>query len=225
MEQTKVSGVRQGWERSAGIEVCTSLTPRLIDGRPLGYRSYLAKLISFSLFLVVTLASVSSAQHLSVHVDSVEGFAGFSVPVRVLMENDDPVASIIVPLRYGSDKLFPDSVTFDGSIVSPDHQYLATYSYDSNLVRILVLPEIITPMPIMFDPGGLLATVWFSVSPFADEGFVSIDTAYTFDSLCFDDDRFYFYPEELQASDIHGNQLYPDFTPGGVAIMHLRPRE
>jgi hypothetical protein len=178
----------------------------------------LAKLIGFSAFIVVTFASVSSAQHLSVHVDSVEGFAGFSVPVRVLMENDDPVASIIVPL-------FPDSVSFYGSIVSPDHQFLATYSYDSNLVRILVLPQIITPMPIMFDPGGLLATVWFSVSPFAEEGFVSIDTAYTFDSLCFDNDRFYFYPEELQASDIHGNQLYPDFTPGGVAILRLRRNE
>jgi hypothetical protein len=185
----------------------------------------LVELISFSLFLVVTFASVLSAQQVSVHVDSVEGFAGFSVPVRVLMENNDPVASIIVPIRYGSDRLFPDSVTFDGSIVSPNHQYLATYSYDSNLVRILVLPDIITPMPIMFDPGGLLATVWFSISPFADEGFVSIDTAYAFDSLCFADDRFYFYPEELQASDIHGNQLYPDFTPGGVAIQRFRPNE
>jgi hypothetical protein len=185
----------------------------------------LVELISFSLFLVVTLASASSSQRLSVHVDSVEGFTGFSVPVRVLMENDDPIASIIVPLRYRSDKLFPDSVSFDGSIVSPDHQYLATYSYDSNLIRILVLPEIITPMPIMFDPGGLLATIWFSVSPFAEEGFVSIDTAYTFDSLCFDDDRFYFYPEELQASDVHGHQLYPDFTPGGVAILRFSPNE
>jgi len=140
------------------------------------------------------------------------------------MENDAPIASIIVPLRYGSDRLFPDSVTFDGSVVSPDHQFLATYSYDSNLVRILVLPEIVSPMPIIFDPGGLLATVWFSISPFAGEGFASIDTAYSFDSLCFDDDCFYFYPDELQASDVRGNQLYPGFTAGGVAILPLKLR-
>jgi hypothetical protein len=157
-----------------------------------------------------------------VRVDSTEGFSGLPVRVKVLIENDAPIASVIVPLRYRPDELFPDSVTFNGSVVSPDHQFLATYSYDSSLVRILVLPQIVSPMPIIFDPGGLLATVWFTVSPFAEEGFAAIDTACAFDSLCFDDGCFYFYPEELQASGIRGNQLSPDFTPGGVSILPLR---
>lgn len=194
------------------------------NGRPLGYRAHRVLLSIALLAVLVTLhATDADAQNVSVTVDSTDGYAGFSLPVRVLLEIDSPIASIIVPLQYKSDWLFPDSVSFHGSVVSPDHRFLATYSYDSNLVRILVLPEIMSPMPIMFDPGGLLATVWFSISPLAQEGFVLIDTAYSFDSLCFDDRRFYYYPEELQASGLTGNQLYPDFTPGGVAIVRYRP--
>lgn len=197
---------------------------RTRDGRPLGYRTQHVSLIVTCLFVfTMLLVEAAHTQNVYVSVDSTEGYAGFSIPVRVLIEIDSPIASIIVPLEYESDWLFPDSVSFRGSVVSPDHRYLATYSYDSNLVRILVLPEIMSPMPIIFDPGGLLATVWFSVSPFAQEAFIQIDTAYSFDSLCFDERRLYYYPEELQASGLSGNQLYPDFTPGGVAIVRYRP--
>ena len=206
--------------RAAEIDNRRPRRTRFIDGRSLGHGSQpIEIIIGLLLILALSPAGGSCAQKVLVSVDSTEGFAGSPLPVRVLIQIDQPIASVIVPLRYERERLFPDSVTFHGSVVSPDHRSLATYSHDSNLVRILVLPEIISPMPFIFDPGGLLATVWFSVSPFAEEGFSSIDTAYTLDSLCFDKNRIYFYPEELQASDLHGNQLYPDFRPGGVAVL------
>ncbi len=192
---------------------------RQIDGRPLGYRSRSFIRLSFvaTAFLLVSMAT-SNGQQVSVYIDSTDSAPGYDVPVRVIMENDEPVASIIVPLNYGSDRLFPDSVSFEGSVVSPDHQYLATYAFDSNLVRILILPDVVSPMPFIFDPGGLLATVWFSVSPFAEEGLIVLDTTYTLDSIGSKDDFIYFYTEELQASDLRGNQISPAFTPGCVVI-------
>jgi hypothetical protein len=198
---------------------------RIVDGRPLGYKSQFAQSLALFLLAHTILGTAAlQAQDVLVAVDSIEGYPGFSIPVRVLIEIDSPIASVIVPLQYESDRLFPDSVTFHGTVTSPDHRCLATYSYDSNLVRVLALPDVVAPMPRMYDPGGLLATVWFSISPFAEEGFICIDTAYTLDSLCGDDGCLYFYPEELQASDLTGNQLYPDFTPGGIAIVPFEPK-
>lgn len=191
----------------------------------MGYRFRSNIRLSFTVIaLLLAVIASSNGQQVSVYVDSTESAPGYDVPVRVLMENDEPVASIIVPLNYGSDRLFPDSVSFEGSVVSPDHRYLATYAYDSNLVRILILPDVVSPMPFIFDPGGLLATVWFSVSPFAREGLIVLDTTYTLDSIGSKGDFIYFYTEELQASDLKGNQISPSFTPGGIVIRQPAPR-
>lgn len=219
MKQTERKEVRLMWVRTAVGELRKRPGVRQIDGRPLGYRFRSLVRLSFvvTACLLVSVAT-SNGQQVSVYVDSTESAPGYDVPVRVLMENDEPVASIIVPLNYRSDRLFPDSVSFEGSVVSPDHQYLATYSSDSNLVRILILPDVVSPMPFIYDPGGLLATIWFSVSPFAEEGMIVLDTTYTLDSIGSTGDFIYFYTEELQASDLEGNQISPAFTPGSIVI-------
>ncbi len=189
------------------------------DGASLGYRFRFAIIVVVILVLQPFFADAGHAGNISVSVDSTDATPGSQVPVRVLMENDFPVASIIVPLIYSAGNLFPDSVSFSGSVVNPDQISTATYCYDSSLVRIIILPTITEPMPMIYDPGGLLATVWFSVSPFAKRGFCEIDTAYVFDSLCFGPRRFYYNPEELQASDLIGTQIYPEFKPGGVRVV------
>lgn len=187
-------------------------------GASLGHRSRSA-ITTVTVLVLLTFAQLAGqTENVRVIVDSTDATPGSHIPVRVLMENDIPIASIIVPLIYSAGSLFPDSVSFHGSVVNPDQISLATYCYDSSLVRIIVLPTITEPIPMIYDPGGLLATVWFSVSPFADDGFNEIDTAYVFDSLCFGPSRIYYYPEELQAADLLGTQLYPDFTPGGVTV-------
>ena len=187
-------------------------------GASLGYRCRSAIATAIALVLLTFAPHAGQAEHISVTVDSTDATPGSHVPVRILMENDFPVTSIIVPLIYSAGSLFPDSVTFRGSVVNPDQISTATYCYDSSLVRILVLPTITEPIPMIYDPGGLLATVWFSVSPFAKDGFTELDTAYVFDSLCFGPRRYYYNPEELQASDLLGTQLYPEFIPGGVTV-------
>jgi len=203
--------------------ICETIGQRSNDGTSMGHRYRFREITIFYVFLsVILISGVTYAQHVAVYVDSAESSPGECVPVRVLIDNDFPVASIIVPLNYPTDYLIPDSVTFHGSVVNPDQQYLAVISYDSNLVRILVLPTVTTPIPIIYDPGGLLATIWFSISPFADECFIEIDTIYVYDSICFGANCFYYCPIELQAADAIGTQLYPDFTSGGVAIRSRR---
>lgn len=190
-------------------------------GTSLGFGSGI-RTVALILLIAGAIVSISSSttisEQLTVSVDSVDGMPGDLLPVRILLDNSLPIASIIVPLRFNPGALFPDSVTFAGSTVNPDHQYLATFSSDSNLVRILVLPTLTKPMPVINDPGGLLATIWFSVSPFAVDGFSELDTACVLDSLGSADGYMYYYPEELQASDAHGTQLCPDFRPGGILI-------
>jgi len=192
------------------------------NGASLGHRSG-NRYITPLLFLVFVLASAPwyplFAQTVTVSVDSTSAIDGNSVPVRVLIDNTIPIASVIVPLRYDPEILFPDSVTFDGSVINPDQQYLSKQSCDSSLIQILVLPTLTAPMPVINDPGGLLATVWFSVSPFAKDHFSTLDTAYVLDSVCGAGGCQYFYPEELQASDADGRQLSPGFKPGGVSIL------
>jgi hypothetical protein len=194
---------------------------RLSDGTSLGYRSGNRHIVSNILLLSIFVCAVwrpLAAEQVTVSVDSVTASDGSAVPVRVLVENSIPIASVIVPLRYDPDILFPDSVTFDGSAINPDQQYLSKMSSDSSLVRILVLPTLTAPMPVINDPGGLLATIWFSVSPFATEHFTALDTAYVLDSICGVKGCQYFYPEELQASDTKGRQISPVFKSGGVSI-------
>jgi len=190
-------------------------------GTSLGFGSGI-RTVALILLTAAAIFSISASSaisgELTVSVDSVDGLPGDLLPVRILLDNSLPIASIIVPLRFNPGVLFPDSVTFAGSAVNPDHQYLSTFSSDSNLVRILVLPTLTKPMPVINDPGGLLATIWFSISPFAVDGFSELDTAYVLDSVSATDGYMYFYPEELQASDAHGTQLYPDFLPGGILI-------
>ena len=189
------------------------------DGTPVGYR--FRRLIPF-IYTFVLLALVFSNQaegdNIRVQVDSTEGYAGGGAGVRILLENDIPIASVIVPLRYDSERLVPDSVTFDGSVVNPDHLYMAAISDDSSVIKIVVVPTITSPMPMIYDPGGLLATVWFSISPFATSRYSAIDTAYVADSISLGDEILRFYPIELQASDPAGTQLYPSFRAGGVMI-------
>jgi hypothetical protein len=204
-----------GHETDRELERCNSN-----DGASLGlryrHRSQLRLLLIFTLLMLHL--SIVSAADISISLDSLEGSPGDDIPLRLIIENTAPVASVIVPLRYDETCLFPDSVTFHGSIVSPDQLFLSTQCHDSSLVRVLVLPTVTSPMPVMYDPGGLLATVWFSVSPFAKPGFSIVDTAYVYDSICFEDDCYYYCPEELQASDFYGNQEYPTFKPGGIEI-------
>jgi len=207
------------------MEVITETKERDTNGRPLGSRlRQIVCLIVTTGVLLCTPVFFDTvySQDVKVRVDSTDAIRGMSVPIDVIIENEFPIASVIVPIRYDRSMLFPDSVSFKGSAVSPDHQFVSTHSLDSSVIRIIVLPTIVSPLPVIFDPGGLIATIWFTVSPFADFGFTPLDTAYVYDSLEFTNETFYYYPDELQASDPEGKQIYPAFTPGGISVVPLR---
>lgn len=188
------------------------------DGTPMGHgRRFAGALLALA---IVAAAALSlRAQSVTVRIEPTEAAPGLTCAVPVLIDNSIPIASVIVPIHYPASTLFPDSVTFRGSVVSPDHLYLGLFSYDSSLVRIIVLPNIISPMPIIYDPGGLLATIWFTVSPFPAASTAILDTMYVSDSICFRGRCFYYCPVELQASDAQGRQIYPSFIPSQVTVL------
>ena len=207
------------------MEIITETKERDYNGRSLGSRLrqiicsiIIAGVLSGAPFLSGTAAS----QEVRIRIDSTDAIRGMPVPIDIIIENHFPIASVIVPVRYDPQVLFPDSVSFVGSAVSPDHQFVSTLSLDSSIVRTIVLPTVVSPLPVIFDPGGLIATIWFTVSPFAEFGFTPLDTAYVYDSLQFTNETLYYYTDELQASDHEGNQLYPAFSPGGISIVPVR---
>ncbi len=207
------------------MEVLTLTEARGSYGGSLGSRLIqiiVLFLITGVLLCAPVLTDTAACQAVAVRVDSTDALPGMLVPIDVVIENEFPVASVIVPIRYDRSMLYPDSVSFEGSAVSPDHRYVSTHSLDSSIVRIIVLPTITNPMPVIFEPGGLIARIWFTVSPFAEFRFAPLDTAYVYDSLQFTNETFYYYPDELQASDHNGEQLYPAFTPGGIEVVPVR---
>jgi len=174
--------------------------------------------ISRALICALVFFSGGLAADVRIEVDSVDSSPNGFAELYIYIENSIPIASVIVPLRYNPAVLFPDSISFAPTCASPDHLTTYTHSTDSSIIRLLVLPNITDPMPVIFDPGGLLATVWFSVSPLAESGYSVIDTAYTHDSIVYRDEVYHFYPEELQASDVEGRHISPESSPGGVSI-------
>ncbi|MFQ6009182.1 MAG: cohesin domain-containing protein, partial [Candidatus Zixiibacteriota bacterium] len=125
--------------------------------------------IIFALVLTVFLLPASTLAYSGViSVDTVEALPGEQVEVAVrLSNNDKPISALTIPLKYSSPYLSVDSISLVGSILPSDFSGMRYYTniYVIDTIRISYIPDIVSPIPVITTSGGIVATIFFSVSP------------------------------------------------------------
>ncbi|MEA3296364.1 MAG: T9SS type A sorting domain-containing protein [candidate division Zixibacteria bacterium] len=115
-----------------------------------------------------------------VRVDNVEAMPGtqFGVAVR-LTGNTLGIAGLQLPLRFESPYLTVDSVSFGGSLKKSGMETSAQIDNQSDTLSISYYPNYSSSSIVSIDaPGGVLATVYFSLSIDAPTGLIEIDSVY-----------------------------------------------
>ncbi len=154
-----------------------------------------------------------------VSVDSVIAHPGDQVAVPIRISNSDtPFASLYVPLQFFSPYIQLDSVSFAGSIMTPDFTGLiAPAGYFNDTVEVTLSPPIASPVPTIAAAAGLVATLWITVSPTAPSMTIPIDSL-AIDSLITDGGPSARVWKFVNASDDLGITMMPDFVPGAVIV-------
>jgi hypothetical protein len=176
-------------------------------------------IIAFTILVGLFIPHVSAQTYTGVvSVDTVMVLPGQQavVPVR-LSNNNLPISSLIVRLKYGSSDLSVDSVSFVGSMLPSDFDGYWSADNTEKKVNILYQPQFTTPIPVLTDTNGIVATIFFSVSPLAASGSIIPVDSINLDSLIGTDTHIQI---RIEATDNTGLVIYlPDFIPGAVVVQ------
>jgi hypothetical protein len=174
---------------------------------------------TFSILLILIFLTVSAtyAQTYTgnVSIDSKQVKPGdkFTLDLRLNNNNID-IGGIFVPLKYAGDDIVFDSATFDGSLLTPNFTEAVSVQAN-NVVWISYIPSSLYVITPIVATEGLIAKLHFSVSQFAQQGLISIDSI----NEVYEVSPGIYYPKNIQVSDQLGNTTYyPDFTKGIVSI-------
>lgn len=157
----------------------------------------------------------------TITVDSVQAIAGqsFGVGVRI-KSNSSVISAINIPLEFNSPHLTVDSVSFVGAFLPPGFRGNADIDNSAKTVQIAYIPNQYTnPLPSMNPSQGLIATIFFKLSPTAPAGTIVLDSlnrdiVTSFGG--FDKHQL----TQVEFSNQSGNfTYYPGFTPGAVNVM------
>ena len=111
-------------------------------------------------------------------IDSVDAYPGDQVSVPVYLNNNQvDFATLFLPIRYNSDIMNYDSVSFAGSLMPDDFTGLPFDFSDRDLMQITYLPPFGATIPSISTTGGLVGTIWFTLDEQATPGFAPIDSA------------------------------------------------
>lgn len=153
----------------------------------------------------------------TVTVDSVNAQRGDQIAVGIRLNgNTVDIGGLLAPIRYANNALKLDSVSFIGSFITNDYAGLVDTVSDSDIIRITYIPTTFSsPMPRIFNPNGLLATLFFRVKDDAPPGNSPID------SVNITEIRGGFpFEVKFQFSNPDGDTTYyPEFEAGNVAIL------
>ena len=176
------------------------------------------------LFGVLTLFLTTSAAHAQytgvVRIDSVEATPGADVGVKIFLEsNNAEIAAMTIPVRFFGTGLTLDSISYVGSLIPGD------FSIEDSVDNVVqgaimhVLPPISSgPIQGISDTEGLIAELFFSVSPSAQPAAHRVDSA-NIDSVFQYGPITMHYVLQVDFSDNVGNTLLPDVVPGQILVM------
>ncbi len=173
-------------------------------------------------FCVLMLPCSALAYSGVISIDTVEAMPGTQVKVPVrLSNNDEPISGLAIPLKYSSPYLSVDSISFVGSILPSNFEGKAfsTNIYNIDTIRILYIADFIDPIPTIDTTGGVVATIFFSVSPSALPGTTIPIDSINWDSVFEYEGKTFRMELKINASDTTGNVVYyPDYVPGAVVV-------
>ncbi len=155
--------------------------------------------------------------HLSIDTAHANPGEQFTIRVR-LHDNDMAFATMMVPIRYDSEYLTLDSVSYIGSI-KPYNFTGFDYDFDElGVAQISYIPPIAVVVPAIHTSGGTFAEMTFTVAADAPAGFLPVDSA-NIDSVFFYDGVEKHLWIKAVMSDSTGNEShYPVCAPGGVQV-------
>ena len=166
-------------------------------------RLFAKTLVFFTLFVATGLG-----QTVSVQVETKDVGRATASYLRILCDNDVPLAGLRIPLKIGaSSDIIIDSVSFQYTIAIGNFSLWAQVTDADREGFIDVIPSLNPPIPTFPAGGGEICRIHFHTTTFAAAAYVPIDTFY--------------HPtlyERLDASDASGRTIYPSFTAGGIQI-------
>lgn len=181
----------------------------------------LKNLFITTLIGLMAVATVSAGEFTGYFsIDSVDAYPGEPVAVGVYLQNNNvDFAALFIPIRYNSDLMSYDSVSFFGSIMPDNFTGLPVDFVSRELLQITYLPIEYSPIPSISTLGGLIGTIWFTLDEQAAPGFVPIDSA-SIDSLSVIGlDTTLGWVGAIMADSTGDTLWFPDCIGGGINVL------
>ncbi len=133
-----------------------------------------------------------------------------------LANNNSSISSVYIPLKFNSTYLTCTYVDFTGSMKVPGMNEYQTI--ESGMSKISLIPEAIYPLPSMTADSGLIATLYFTLSPSTPDIILYIDSLNR-DSIIDHEGEILHYWERPQLADTLGEvTIIPDFYAAKIIV-------
>lgn len=153
-------------------------------------------------------------------IDSVDAYPGDPVAVGVYLHNNNvDFAALFIPMRYQSDLMSYDSVSFAGSIKPDDFSGLPVDFNSRDLMQITYLPPFGSTIPSISATDGLIGTIWFTLDEQASPGFAPIDSASIDSFSVIGLDTTLGWVGAIMVNSTGDTVWFPDCIGGGVNVL------
>jgi hypothetical protein len=178
-------------------------------------------LLFFGVLALFLITSAAHAQYTGVvRIDSVGALPGADVGVKIFLENNNAeIAAMTIPVRYFGEGITLDSISYVGSLIPDDFSIEDSVDNVARGAVMRVLPPIAAgPIQGITDTEGLIAELFFSISPSAQPAAHLIDSAYIDSVFQYLGMEMHFVLQ-VDFSDNVGNTILPEVVPGQILVM------
>jgi len=178
-------------------------------------------LLFISLLTLFLTAGAAQAQYTGVvSIESVTAMPGDKVGVTIsLSDNNDEIAAMTIPIRFFTDDLTLDSISYINSLLTNKYDVDDSVDNVANGAVIRALPPVSgSPVSGITAESGSLARLWFTISPAATPAINRIDSANVDSTFSYGHITMH-YVLQMDFSDVDGNTLWPDVVPGEIVVQ------
>jgi len=142
---------------------------------------------------------------------------GQTFTVKVLIANNNsPISSLSIPLQFNSTYLTCSYIDFGGSIKAGgmnDYQLI-----ESGKAKLSLIPEATVPLPAMTADSGLIATIYFTLSPNTPDMILYIDSMNTDSIIDYDGQLLHLWERVEMADTLGAVTIIPEFSAGKIIV-------
>lgn len=142
---------------------------------------------------------------------------GQSFAVKVwIANNNSPIASLVIPLKFNSAFLTCTYIDFTGSIkVSGMTEY---QKIEAGKAIISLIPDAVAPLPAMTKDSGLIATLYFTLSASAPDIVLHIDSLNRDSAIDYNGQILHMWERAELADTLGTVTIIPEFIAGKIII-------